>query len=243
MASSELSLHIRSYGEEGKTHSHDHHQIVLPLAGRLSLSVDATEGEVEQSRAAIIPSGSGHGFSAPEENRFLVADVPEGLAPALDRLPFFVELDAALLHYVKFLHGQLQDGSASTNTEHQMLLLLIQLLHERHGQKLNLDRRVSAAKQFLDDNFHRKITTTELSALAHLSTRQLNDLFRNQVGMTPHQYLTELRMKESWRLLEQSDLNIQRIADAVGYASLSSFSDRFARHFGKSPRYFRRKPE
>lgn len=124
-----------------------------------------------------------------------------------------------------------------------MLLLLIQLLHERHGQKLNLDRRVSAAKQFLDDNFHRKITTTELSALAHLSTRQLNDLFRNQVGMTPHQYLTELRMKESWRLLEQSDLNIQRIADAVGYASLSSFSDRFARHFGKSPRYFRRKPE
>jgi transcriptional regulator GlxA family with amidase domain len=122
-----------------------------------------------------------------------------------------------------------------------MLLLLIQLLQERHGDKLNLDRRVSVAKQFIDDNFHKKIVVTELAIVAHLSIRQLNELFRTQIGMTPHHYLTELRMQESWRLLEQSDLNIQRIADAVGYGSLSSFSDRFSRHFGKPPSYFRRK--
>lgn len=101
--------------------------------------------------------------------------------------------------------------------------------------------RVSAAKQFIDDNFHNKITAAELATVAHLSIRQLNDLFRKQIGMTPHHYLTEIRMQESWRLLAQSDLDIQRIADAVGYSSLSSFSDRFSRHFGKSPSHFRRK--
>lgn len=124
-----------------------------------------------------------------------------------------------------------------------MLLLLIQLLQERYGSQLNLDRRVATAKQYLDGHFRQRISTSELSVVANLSTRQLNDLFRNQVGMTPHQYLTEIRMKESWRLLEQTGLSIQKIADAVGYGSLSSFSDRFTRHFGKSPSYFRRKSQ
>jgi AraC-like DNA-binding protein len=214
---------------------------VLPLLGKLSLFVEKTEGAVEQNRAAVIPSGSDHGYSASEENRFLIADVPEVHAPTLERLPFFVELDSALLHYIQFLRSQLVNGTGSSHTEHQMLLLLIQLLQERHGDKLNLDRRVSVAKQFIDDNFHKKIIAAKLATVAHLSIRQLNELFRKQIGMTPHHYLTELRMQESWRLLEQSDLKIQRIADAVGYHSLSSFSDRFSRHFGKPPSHFRRK--
>lgn len=241
MTRTDPSLHLRTYSNEGEKHAHDHHQLVLPLLGTLSLSVEHTEGEVEQSRAAIIPSGSDHGFAAAEDNRFLVADVPEALAPVLDRLPFFVELDASLLHYVQFLHSQLVQGKRSEHTEQQMLLLLIQLLQERHGERLNLDRRVSAAKQYMDGHYHRKITTAELATVAHLSVRQLNELFRDQVGMTPHQYLTELRMQESWRLLEHSDLTLQRIADAVGFGSLSTFSERFTRHFGKAPSHFRRK--
>ncbi|MFP3979030.1 helix-turn-helix domain-containing protein [Marinobacter sp. KMM 10035] len=241
MDTADVKLSFRSYGNEGAQHSHGHHQLVLPLLGKLSLSVDKIEGAVERNRAAVIPSGRDHGYFASEANQFLVADLPEALVPALDRLPFFVDLDSALLHYVQFLNSQLATAAVSAHTEHQMLLLLIQLLQERHGDKLNLDRRVSAAKQFIDDNFHKKIMAAELATVAHLSIRQLNDLFRKQIGMTPHHYLTEIRMQESWRLLAQSDLDIQRIADAVGFSSLSSFSDRFSRHFGKSPSHFRRK--
>lgn len=241
MAKSDVNLQLRSYDNEGKQHFHGHHQLVLPLLGKLSLFVDKTEGAVERNRAAVIPSGSHHGYYASEKNRFLVVDLPAVLAPTLERLPVFVELDEALLHYVQFLHSQLVNEAGSPHTEHQMLLLLIQLLQERHADKLNLDQRVSSAKQFIDHNFHKKIMAAELATVAHLSIRQLNELFRKQVGMTPHHYLIELRMQESWRLLEQSDLNIQLIADSVGYGSLSAFSDRFSRYFGKSPSHFRRK--
>ncbi|MEL7611149.1 AraC family transcriptional regulator [Vreelandella titanicae] len=236
----EIGLHIRTYDDEVKSHSHDHHQLVLPLVGTLFLSVDSMAGEVAQHRAAIIPSGSGHGFAATEDNRFLVADLPEGLAPALDKLPCFVELDSALRHYVQFLHAQVMSGAGADATQHHMLLLLLQLLQERHGSQLKLDRRVHAAQQFLDDHFHQPISMAEVANVAHLSIRQLNDLFRHQVGVTPHQYLTEVRMKEAVRLLEQSGLSVQRVADAVGYSSLSAFSDRFRRHFGKPPSHFRR---
>lgn len=242
MAITDVNFHLRSYTNEGKQHSHDdHHQLVLPLLGRLSLSVERLEGDITMSRAAIIPAGREHGYFATEENQFLVADIPEGLAPALERLPFFVELDSALLHYIQFLHIQISSGESSSHTEYQMLLLLIQLLGERHGDQLNLDKRVSVAKQYINDNYQSKVTVSKLADIAHLSPRQLNDLFRNQIGMTPHNYLTELRMQESLRLLKQSNFSIQRIADSVGYGSLSSFSERFSSHFGTSPSKFRSK--
>ena len=77
MKHSEIGLHLRTYEEEGKSHSHDHHQLVLPLVGTLSLSVDAKEGKVAQHRAAIIPAGIGHGYAATDDNRFWLQMSPK----------------------------------------------------------------------------------------------------------------------------------------------------------------------
>lgn len=240
MSSPNLKLELRSYDDEGQKHHHDYHQLVLPVVGRLALSVENDGGEVSAEWAAIIPAGRDHGFAAPGQNCFLVADVPEALAPVLGKLPLFMALDSTLSHYTSFLHQQLLQGGSARSTERQMLLLLIQLLQERHGDALKLDRRVDVAKAYLDEHFQEKISITDLSAVANLSVRQLNELFRKQVGMTPHHYLTELRMQHAWRLLEGSSMSIQAIAERVGYGSLAAFSDRFSRHFGHSPSYFRR---
>lgn len=233
-------LDIRSYGEQGQTHHHDHHQLVLPLAGKLVLQVDTVGGEVAGTQAAIIAAGRDHGFASPADNRFLVADVPQGLAPALDRLPCFVQLDPSLLQYVAFLQQELVRSPASAVSQRQMLLLLIQLLQERHGGLQSMDRRVSTAKAYLDEHFQHKLTLETLAGVAHLSVRQLNELFRRQIGITPHHYLTEVRMQQAWQLLEGTDLSVQAVAERVGYGSLAAFSDRFHQHFGHPPSHFRR---
>lgn len=240
MSDSRPNLELKSYSDQGQKHAHDHHQLVLPLVGTLSLSVASRAGEVGSGKAAIIAAGHDHDFAALDTNRFVVADIPAAMAPMLEKLPCFVQLDAGLNQYVQFLHAQLQESGDSSQTQHQMLLLLLQLLQERFGDKLRLDRRVDAAKRYIDEHYHQKVTVDQLAAIAHLSPRQLNHLFREQIGMTPHHYLTELRMQAAWRLLERSDQSIQSIADAVGYSTLAAFSDRFAQHFGHSPRYFRR---
>jgi len=242
MSIQEIGLHLRHYGDEQAQHSHDHHQLVLPLQGRLALAVETRAGEVGARQAAIIPAGCAHAFAAVEENRFLVADLPAPLVPSLEVLPTFVELDAALLHYVRFLQLQLEARSSS-ESQRQMLLLLVQLLQERNGQRPEPDRRIAAARHFMDEHFQRRISTAELAAVAHLSIRQFNALFREQLGRSPHQYLLERRMQSARQLLETTGLSIQQIADAVGYASLSSFSEGFSRYHGKPPSHFRRKAE
>jgi len=239
MQGSNLTLDLRSYSAETDNHLHDYHQLVLPVSGQLDIAVGRQRGLVDSDRAAIIGAGQEHGFSGSEDNCFVVADIPASLAPEFEQLPAFIHLHPALIQYVRFLHQQLQQHS-SVNSQRQMLLLLIQLLQEQCGKSPRLDRRIAVAQDYLDQRFDSAVSIAQLAQVANLSTRQLSELFRKQLGMTPHQYLIEKRMQRAWQLLEQGNLSIQQVADAVGYTSLAAFSDRFRKHFAIPPSYFRR---
>lgn len=243
MHSASPSLALRSYSQEVASHSHDYHQLVLPVDGELCLSVEHSEGAVTAQQAAIIPAGADHGFYAPVANRFLVADVPTEMAPLLERLPVFVQLDAALSHYIQFLFQQLHglDNRAAGSIEQQMLGLLLQLLQQRYqpGIQRKQDRRIELLQAYLDAYIDRPVTLPQMANVVHLSVRQLNALFQQQLGMSPQQYLLQLRMQRARQLLETTTLQVQAVADQVGYTNLAAFSDRFRRHFGQSPRYYR----
>ena len=240
MAETTLTLDLRSYSPEHRQHSHDYHQLVLPIDGKLQMTIDGEPGEVSSEQLAVIAAGREHGFAAADRNRFVVVDVPAELAPELARLPTFIPLDSALMDFVSFLHREKSQGGSGASSERQMLLLLIQLLQARSGNQLKLDRRVDTALRYLDLHYDEAVSLEQLAEVANLSQRQLTQLFRSQLGMTPRQYLTEKRMQAAWQLLEGGELGVQQIADRVGYASLAAFSDRFRRHFGYPPSQIRR---
>jgi AraC-like DNA-binding protein len=64
--------------------------------------------------------------------------------------------------------------------------------------------------------------------------------FRDVVGETPHQYLTRWRMQRARRLLTDSSLGVDQIADEVGYESSASFARVFAKVVGTTPAAYRR---
>jgi len=239
MEQNTLTLDLRSYSAEADSHQHDYHQLVLPVSGQLDMTVGHRSGLVSSQQAAVVAAGEDHGFSGSPDNCFVVADIPDLLAPELERLPAFITLNPALNQYVLFLHQQLQQRN-SGSSQRQMLLLLIQLLHEQSGKKINLDRRIAIARDYLDNHFSQAISVAQLATVASISPRQLSELFRRQLGMPPQQYLIEKRMQQAWQLLETGSFSVQQVADQVGYSSLASFSDRFRKHFDIAPSYFRR---
>ena len=240
----DLTLDVRSYTGSGDRHSHDYHQLVLPIEGRLEMVLGAESGAVEAGRAAVITADSLHFYRARGDNRFIVADVPKALAPSLTQLPAFIRLDPALGHFLLFLQAELGGNGGGTHDagihkRRQLTLLLVHLLTERFGCPLHMDRRLEAAKQYLDDHLDHPVTLAELAAVASLSQRQLTELFRRCFDMSPKQYLLEQRMQQAWRLLRDSRLPVQQVGERCGYASLSGFSARFSSHFGYSPSAFR----
>lgn len=80
--------------------------------------------------------------------------------------------------------------------------------------------------------------TPELAGLAQAvgtNTRRLNQAFRSCAGMTVFDFLREARMKEARRLLVETDLPVQSIAQATGYGNPANFSTAFKDRFGCPP--------
>ena len=69
----------------------------------------------------------------------------------------------------------------------------------------------------------------------------LRKLFKSEVGMTPHDYLTGLRVQMAEKLLcstENGEQNISEIAFTCGYSDSLYFSRVFKKYFGCSPKHY-----
>lgn len=101
-------------------------------------------------------------------------------------------------------------------------------------------RRAVEAALFVDERCHTELTLDRLAAESGLTPFHFLRLFRNVLGVTPHQYLVQSRLRRAVRLLASDARAITDIAYAVGFGDLSNFVRTFHRAAGVSPRAFRR---
>ncbi|KAA6186702.1 response regulator [Thiohalocapsa marina] len=79
----------------------------------------------------------------------------------------------------------------------------------------------------------------ELARRVGTNKQRLTQIFRQQVGMSAFEYLQELRLERGRSLLRDTDLQVQLIAEQVGYRNAGDFTRAFRRHFGVTPRQYR----
>lgn len=84
-----------------------------------------------------------------------------------------------------------------------------------------------------------RTSTPALAAMVGLSPSQLNALFRRQLGTSPLEYQTQLRMARARELLDGSTMSIASVARAAGYDDPLYFSRQFTGVHGLSPRAYR----
>ena len=122
-----------------------------------------------------------------------------------------------------FLHTALRDGECPQRMD----------LRRRLGVH---DQRLLAALGAMEANLERPLSCGELAALASVSLRQLERLFRRHVGRGVHRYYLELRLRAAQQLLRETSMSVVEIAVATGFGSSSQFSRAFHGHFGITPR-------
>jgi transcriptional regulator GlxA family with amidase domain len=89
-------------------------------------------------------------------------------------------------------------------------------------------------------HLERPIGLRELARQEAMSVRTFTRRFREEVGMSPQQWLTQQRIDRVRQLLESSDLPVERIAADAGFGSASSLRLRFQAALGVSPSAYRR---
>ncbi|WP_217591682.1 response regulator [Cohnella sp. GbtcB17] len=95
---------------------------------------------------------------------------------------------------------------------------------------------VEKAMAYIQQNFAQKgLTLHEVAQRNHVSPNYLSYLFKKNTGFNLWEYVIKLRMEESKRLLQQTDLRRYEIAERVGYESPEHFSKIFKKFYGISP--------
>lgn len=227
------SLSIRSYSKQTVGHTHNFHQLVLPLSGVINISAGEISGKVAPGECVVIRGGTEHHFTAEEQARFVVADLhslPDNISSASASVFRVSKPMSALLEFVE---SQLE-YRVSKHVELSMMDTFIAVLSEQQ-QGHSLDLRIRNVIDYIDSRLDQPLDVSQLAKVACISATQFKKLFREQMGQTPARYITKLRMEKARALIIHTDMPLQHVAEAVGYQDFSAFSRRFSQFFGLSP--------
>ena len=81
---------------------------------------------------------------------------------------------------------------------------------------------------------------TTLARRASMSARTFARRFVEETGTTPMQWVTDQRVLYARRLLEESDLEIDRVAERAGFGNATLLRHHFRRIIGVTPSDYRR---
>ncbi|MDD3340019.1 MAG: AraC family transcriptional regulator [Lachnospiraceae bacterium] len=248
-------LRIEAYHFEGivqlfPNHFHEYYVIGFVERGERCLSCKNREFEIKKGDVVLFNPGDNHGCVQSDEgtldyrgfniSREVMLDLVEDVT-GKRQLPGFSQTvisDGEINCYLHPLHELVMNGSAEFDKE-EHLLLLISLLIQRYGQPFEncippCREEIEQACRFMEQHFTEHIYLEQICYHVGLSKSTLLRAFTKSKGVTPYNYLENVRIGEAKKLLEQGTLPIEA-ALRTGFSDQSHFTNYFGRFIGLSP--------
>ena len=110
--------------------------------------------------------------------------------------------------------------------------------------RTHADRQHSATVQkvltYISANLSGNLSLTALARLMQLTPSYLSTLFHRETGTTLAEHIIDSRMRAARRLLKDTRLQIQSIAQLCGYSDPNYFSRQFRQHCSMTPLQYRK---
>ena len=249
-------MHADFTTHEYPLHTHDALVIAVTEQGG---SVVKSRGELQEATPATLfvfnpeePHGGWMGRSARWQYRSLYLTraamdrVAEGLGIA--EVPYFTRntfADRDLIDAFLALHLALEEGR-DVFRERELLIEGFGRLFQRYGSgrlRIQGAPRDRASFRRVKERMHadhaRELHLDELAGEVGLSTFQLIGLCKRLTGLTPHAYLTQVRLNAACRRLRRAEAPAD-VASAVGFYDQSALNRHFKRCYGITPLQFAR---
>lgn len=116
---------------------------------------------------------------------------------------------------------------------------------ERISDKLNVrndtnnGQIIEKVKAYITDNISKELSLTSVSDRVYISSQYLCKIFKEETNMNFIDYVTQIRMEKAKELLLETNMNIESVAESVGYKTPHYFTKKFKERYGMTPKNFR----
>lgn len=163
--------------------------------------------------------------------------------PALDQqIPILLKPIAVELGLIHEISERIQSDSANSRFRISRLstaLLNIVLSREEMEWRPAIPVQVNRIIQYIEENVAARIPNEELAQLAGVSVESVYRLFRQHMGTSPAQYISQVRIRKASHLLLAEEYSIDQIAEYTGFPNRAYFSRIFKQVTGVPPASFR----
>ncbi|MCL6479310.1 MAG: AraC family transcriptional regulator, partial [Peptococcaceae bacterium] len=159
-------------------------------------------------------------------------------------IPFFqagVIRDHYLAGLIRHLHLMLEKpGTSLLEQESRLLWMLTQFVLRHADERFPLQpagkehQAVNRIRDYIETHYAENVSIEQLSRIVNFSPFYLIRVFRNEVGIPPHAYLTQVRVKRAKELLARG-WPITRVTFETGFVDQSHLTRQFKRITGVTP--------
>ncbi|MCM3115361.1 response regulator [Neobacillus sp. MER 74] len=114
-----------------------------------------------------------------------------------------------------------------------------QVLKEKSKDSFSPTDLITQVVSYIDQHYATEIGLNQIANQLNVTPNYLSTLFRKKMGITFLKYLTRIRMLKAKDLLSNPHIQVQTVAENVGYFSTRHFTKLFYEYFGCYPSEFR----
>lgn len=260
------NTHISSFSKSELTakepslmHSHTSAEIIIPLNNNGLLLCNNETINMSRQNIYIIPPNISHtetNIAQDKHFNYFVFTIDDHSFKYDLSTTCYIKLDGSTIfeeiyHYLQNAYNHL-----ATRKKHNELIALLNLsccyrvfiefieqtpiiiLAQKNKQKTTLIQEI---EHFLTNNFYQDIKISDIAKQYGISERLLNLKFKKDLGISPKQYLINIRINTAKEQLLNTDQTISQIANTCGFASPAYFTAYLKKATGKTPKEFRSK--
>ena len=213
--------------------------------------------EVQKNQMFILFPGETHLYTADKLNPWhycwigFRGDKADQLMRAIgfsEQTPVLPVKNISLIHkeiqaILSLQNSRPEDYFRRTSHTYNIFALLLENSEDPVVDNLTEESRdfsyATYAIRYIQRHFNEKLTIAELADHIGISRSYLTQLVKEQIGMSPQEYLISFRLEHAAHYLRNSTDPVRYIAQECGYEDSMAFSKAFRKKYGKSPSEYR----
>lgn len=221
------------------------------IAGEGTVILEGKQYRAGEGDIYLLPPGRDHHYYSDAHNPWIKIWFT-AMGPLINQLldiynprqlPLFPAAGGS--EYFEQIHAVGRDSTLSGTEKHDRAALvfhqLMQYLYRRFYQS---EQRISdetiRMKDYIQSHIARPITLRELGDAVFLSESQIIRIFKKDLGVTPYDYILDLKLLRAKTLLQNTALRVRDVAFSLGFHDEHYFSYLFRQKTGKTPTAYRK---